>query len=259
MLKMAVAFAAIAVPLQIVVGDMHGLEVAQAPADEARRDRGALGRRRQRRHAAGAVRACPNAAAERNDYEVAVPRLGSLILTHTWNGSVAGLKDVARRRTAAGGAGVLRVPDHGRPGLADAVARRRRRCGALARQRCSRSRWLLRRVELMLPSGFIALLAGWYVTEIGRQPYVVYGLLRTADAVSPNVAAGSVLASLMVYACVYAIIFGAGIWYLLKLFARRPGRSSRRRTRVLARRRRRGRCRCPTRRRRRQATDGARA
>jgi cytochrome bd ubiquinol oxidase subunit I len=85
------------------------------------------------------------------------------------------------------------------------------------RDRLIGSRTLLLGWNLMLPSGFIALLTGWYVNEIGRQPYVIYGLLRTADAVSPNVGAGSVLASLIVYAVVYAIIFGAGIWYILKL------------------------------------------
>ena len=69
----------------------------------------------------------------------------------------------------------------------------------------------------MSASGFVALLAGWYVVEIGRQPYVVYGLLRTSDAVSPNITAAAVLASLIVYAIAYAVIFGAGIWYLRKL------------------------------------------
>jgi len=61
------------------------------------------------------------------------------------------------------------------------------------------------------------LLAGWYVVEIGRQPYVIYGLLRTGDAVSPNISAAAVLSSLVVYAIAYAVIFGAGIWYLRKL------------------------------------------
>jgi len=78
-------------------------------------------------------------------------------------------------------------------------------------------RWLLDGWRWLSPAGFIALLAGWYVVEIGRQPYVVYGLLRTSDAVSPNVAAAAVLSSLIVYAAAYAFIFGAGIWYLRKL------------------------------------------
>jgi cytochrome d ubiquinol oxidase subunit I len=69
----------------------------------------------------------------------------------------------------------------------------------------------------MSPAGFVALLSGWYVNEIGRQPYVVYGLLRTSEAVSPNITAAAVLSSLLVYAATYAVIFGAGIWYLRKL------------------------------------------
>ena len=71
--------------------------------------------------------------------------------------------------------------------------------------------------RLLSPAGFVALLAGWYVVEIGRQPYVVYGLLRTSEAVSPNIVAAAVLTSLIVYAIAYAVIFGAGIWYLRKL------------------------------------------
>ena len=79
------------------------------------------------------------------------------------------------------------------------------------------SRWLLDGWRWLSPAGFVALLAGWYVVEIGRQPYTVYGVLRTSDSVSPNIAAAAVLASLIVYALAYAVIFGAGIWYLRKL------------------------------------------
>jgi cytochrome d ubiquinol oxidase subunit I len=78
-------------------------------------------------------------------------------------------------------------------------------------------RWLLDGWRWLSPAGFVALLAGWYVVEIGRQPYVIYGLLRTSDAVSPNIAAAAVMSSLVVYAAAYAVIFGAGIWYLRKL------------------------------------------
>ena len=85
-----------------------------------------------------------------------------------------------------------------------------------------RTRWLLDGWRWMSPAGFIALLSGWYVVEIGRQPYVVYGLLRTSDAVSPNITAAAVMSSLIVYACAYAVIFGAGIWYLLKMIRRGP-------------------------------------
>ena len=217
MLQLAVAFAAISVPAQIAVGDLHGLEVGRyqptkLAAIEAhwRDDATTPGMPL-------VLFAVPNQQQERNDYEVAVPRLGSVILTHTWNGRIKPLTDVAasERPPVAPvfysfrimvGLGILMLV------LAFASL------WAWRRQTLARSRWLLASWQAMLPSGFIALLCGWYVNEIGRQPYVIYGVLRTADAVSRNVGASSVLASLVVYALVYAIIFGSGIWYLLKLF-----------------------------------------
>ncbi|HJW47378.1 MAG TPA: cytochrome ubiquinol oxidase subunit I, partial [Lysobacter sp.] len=90
------------------------------------------------------------------------------------------------------------------------------------RRRLFDSRWLLNGWRVMTLAGFVAILAGWYVVEIGRQPYVIYGLLRTADAVTPTLAAGSVMASLLVFAAVYVTVFGAGVWYLLKLIRKGP-------------------------------------
>jgi cytochrome d ubiquinol oxidase subunit I len=74
----------------------------------------------------------------------------------------------------------------------------------------------------MIPAGFIAVLAGWFTAEVGRQPYVVYGLLRTAEATSPAVTGGSVAASLVGFFLVYAVIFGWGTYYLLKLIRQGP-------------------------------------
>ena len=70
---------------------------------------------------------------------------------------------------------------------------------------------------VMLPAGFIAVLAGWTVTEVGRQPWVVYGLMRTRDAVSPSLTGADVLASIVLYVIVYLIVFGAGIFYMARL------------------------------------------
>lgn len=91
--------------------------------------------------------------------------------------------------------------------------------------------WALRRIDraklyhralvLAAPSGFVAVLAGWISAEVGRQPYVVYGVLRTADAVSP-VEAGAVAASLLFFMIVYAIVFTAGALYILRLIAKGP-------------------------------------
>ena len=220
MLKLAIAFAAIAVPLQIVSGDLHGLNVGQYQPTKL-----AAMEAHWRSHGKGegvplVLFAVPNEAAERNDYEIAIPKLGSLILTHSLDGEIQPLTAVPREErppvapvfyafrvmVGIGTAMLLLV-------LASLWAWRR---GTL-----ERSRWLLQGWRWMLPSGFIALLAGWYVVEIGRQPYVIYGLLRTADAVSA-VDAGSVLTSLIAFVVAYAGVFGAGTWYLFKLVRKGP-------------------------------------
>ena len=91
----------------------------------------------------------------------------------------------------------------------------------LWRRRLFESGWFLRFCVAMGPSGFIAVLAGWMVTEVGRQPWVVYGVLRTRDAVSP-VTAGEVATSLIAYIVVYAIVFTAGALFILRLMAEGP-------------------------------------
>ena len=83
------------------------------------------------------------------------------------------------------------------------------------------SAWLHRAAVAMGPSGFIAVLAGWYTTEVGRQPWTVYGYLRTSNSLSP-VSAAAVGTSLLLFICVYFIVFGTGVYYLLKLMRRPP-------------------------------------
>jgi cytochrome d ubiquinol oxidase subunit I len=89
------------------------------------------------------------------------------------------------------------------------------------RRRLYDSRMLLRLAALMGPTGFVAVLAGWITTEVGRQPYTVYGLLRTAQSVSP-IALPGVAASLVAFIVVYFVVFGAGIFYILRLMAQPP-------------------------------------
>lgn len=220
-LRLAVAFAAIALPLQVLVGDLHGLNVGEhqpvkLAAMEAHWEHGEPG--------AGVpliLFALPDAENETNHYELAIPRLGSLILTHRWDGEIEPLTAVpASERPPVApvfwgfrimvGLGVAMLV----LALASAWAWRR---GWLFE-----SRWLLDGWRLLSPAGFVALLAGWYVVEIGRQPWVVYGLLRTSEAVSPNITAAAVMSSLATYAAAYAVIFGAGIWYLLGLVRKGP-------------------------------------
>lgn len=217
MLKLALAFIAITVPVQIFFGDLSGLAVreyqpAKLAAIEARWE--------TERGVPLTLFAWPDEAAETNHYAIDVPRLGSLILAHSWDGEVKGLKDFppqdrppvkapffAFRVMAGLGFAMLALA---------AVGLILWRRDALARQR-----WYLHAWRLMLPSGFVALLAGWYVAEIGRQPWAVYGVLRTADAVSP-VAASSVLASLLTFVIVYFFLFGFGAWYLVQLLRKGP-------------------------------------
>ncbi|MBB1059864.1 cytochrome ubiquinol oxidase subunit I [Marilutibacter spongiae] len=220
MLRMAVLFAAITVPVQIFVGDLHGLNVGEhqpvkLAAMEAHWESEGPGE-----GVPLVVFAVPNEREERNDYEVAIPRVGSLILTHSWDGEIEPL-------TA--------VPASERPPVKPVFYAFRVMVGlgvlmlllvlaslwAWWRKRLYDTRWLLAGWRAMTLSGFVAILAGWYVVEIGRQPWVIHGLLRTADAVSP-VAAAAVLTSLVVYAIAYAIVFGAGSWYLFKLLRKGP-------------------------------------
>ena len=84
------------------------------------------------------------------------------------------------------------------------------------------ARWLMRMMLAMGPMGFVALVSGWFTTEVGRQPYTIYGLLRTADSVSP-IASPAVGASLIAFVVVYLTVFGAGMFYIFRLLARWPG------------------------------------
>ncbi|MGH8178343.1 MAG: cytochrome ubiquinol oxidase subunit I [Steroidobacter sp.] len=217
MLKLAIAFGAIAVPLQIVVGDIHGLTVhkhqpVKLAAIEAIWE--------TQRGAPLLLFAWPDEEQERNHYEVAVPKLGSLIITHDVDGEIAGLKEVPRSERppvapvffafrVMVGIGTLMLLLV----LASAIQWRR--------GRLTESTYLLRAWRIMTPAGFIAVLAGWYTTEIGRQPYVIYGLMRTEEALSA-ISAGSVATSLIVFATVYLFVFVSGTYYLLKLLRKGP-------------------------------------
>ncbi|HEX5047441.1 MAG TPA: cytochrome ubiquinol oxidase subunit I [Gammaproteobacteria bacterium] len=212
MLKLAVIFASIVVPVQILVGDQHGLnaeehEPAKIAALEAHWE--------SRPRAPFVVLAIPDEAEERNTFEITIPLLGSLLLKHNVDAPVTGLKE---------------FPRDSRPPVAPVFYAFRIMVGIgllmlacawvgavqLKRGKLLETRWLLRVLPWMIPSGFVALLAGWCTTEIGRQPYVVYGLMRTADAVSA-VPAASVATTLALFVAVYGGVFGAGIYYLSRL------------------------------------------
>jgi cytochrome d ubiquinol oxidase subunit I len=160
--------------------------------------------------------ALPDQEAEKNHFEIAIPKLGSLYLTHDWNGEVKGLKA---------------FPKVDRPPVAIVYFAFRVMVGlgllmlALVitglvlwrRGRLFETDWYLRLCTWAGPIGFLAVLAGWTTTEVGRQPWVVYGLMRTSEAVTPSLTANDVRLSLAAYVVSYLFIFGLGLIMLRRL------------------------------------------
>jgi cytochrome bd ubiquinol oxidase subunit I len=214
---MALWFATIVTPIQIFIGDMHGLGVLHYQPTKLAAIEGNWERRANMPLRLFAI---PDQKAETNHYEIAVPKIGSYILTHAWDGVVPGLKD---------------VPPDQRPPVLPVFFSFRIMVG-IGFAMLGLSLWslylrwknvlfttrpFLYAAMLMTPSGFGAVLFGWFTAEIGRQPYVVYGQLRTADAVSP-VATSAVTISLVTFLVVYAIVFGFGSYYLAKILRKGP-------------------------------------
>ena len=209
-LRLGLAAAAVLTPLQAVIGDQHGLNTYR---HQPMKIAAIEGHWETSRGVPLILFAWPDQEAETNHFELSVPKLGSIILTHEWDGEIPGLKE---------------VPPEDRPPVAIVFWSFRIMvgCGLVMillawlgvalwwRGRLEQSRAYLRLLCLGAPLGFIAVLAGWVTTEVGRQPWVVYGVLRTADGVSP-VAAGNVAASLSLFVVVYAVLFYA----FLRFFA----------------------------------------
>lgn len=218
MFSMAMWMALIVAPLQIIAGDFHGLNTLEhQPAKVAAME----GHYDTREGAPLILFGIPDDDAEEIRYALEIPHLGSLILTHEWNGEVKGLTAFAQEDRPPAeivfwsfrimvGLGFAMVG----VGLLSAWAR--------LRGRLYDAPVLHRLAILMGPSGFLAVLAGWITTEVGRQPWTVYGLLRTADSVSP-IEASAVGASLTAFVIVYFAVFGAGTFYALRLMAKPPG------------------------------------
>ena len=220
MFSMAMWMALIVAPIQAVIGDFHGLNTLKHQPAKIAALEGHWENRDDRNGLPLILFGWPDMAREDTRYTLEIPRLGSLILTHSWDGTIKGLKEFApedRPNTTIifwsfrimVGMGVSMIA----LGL----------CGLLQRVRkkiyASRALWFF--ALCMGPSGILALLAGWYTTEIGRQPWVVYGVMRTADAVSHH-SFGALATSLALFVGVYIFVFGAGVWYLLRLIAKGP-------------------------------------
>ena len=217
MFSMAMWMATLVAPIQVFVGDLHGLNTLHyQPAKLAALE----GNWNTERRAGEKIFGFPDMQAETTRYAVEIPLLGSLILTHSLDGEVPGLKQfpAADRPDstiifwtfrAMAGIGMLMAG----LGLWSLLAR----WGG----RLTEHRWLLRAAVAMGPSGFIAVICGWMTTEIGRQPYTVYGLLRTSDSASP-IAMPGVAASFIAFIIVYGLVFGAGTLFILRLMGHAP-------------------------------------
>ena len=219
MFTMAMGMVAVVAPLQILAGDFHGLNTLEHQPAKVMAMEGHFESHPEGR-APLILFGLPDQENKRVDYEISIPGLSSLILRHGWNEPVAGLDTIpdeleppvavvfwSFRVMVAMGMTMLLL------GLWSAVA--------WWRGRLTTDRRLLRVAVAMGPAGFVAVLAGWITTEVGRQPYTVYGHLLTADSVSP-IAAPAVATSLTAFVVVYFFVFGAGAFYIFRLMARMP-------------------------------------
>jgi cytochrome d ubiquinol oxidase subunit I len=214
MITMGMLLATVLLPLQLLIGDLHGVNTLEHQPQKLAAIEGIWeGGPGQ----PAILFAIPDERQEKNHAEIGIPKLGSLYLTHSWDGHVKGLKD---------------FPKEERPPVALPFFAFRLMVGMwllmvgitawawMMRRRGYDSRAFLYASTACIPAGYIAVTAGWTATEVGRQPWVVYGHLRTADAVSPNLTGPDVLISLALYVIVYAVIFGAGLHYLMRLVQR---------------------------------------
>ena len=218
MFSMAMWMAALVAPTQIFMGDLHGLNTLEHQPVKVMAMEGHYDS-----HPDGApliLFGIPNSKEKRVDYAVEIPKASSLILKHDLNAPMDGLDTIddadeppvgivfwAFRIMVGLGFAMLGI------GLWSLIAR--------VRKNLYDAKGLHRAALIMGPSGFIAVLAGWVTTEVGRQPFTIYGLLRTSESAAP-LDAPAVAASLLAFVVVYFIVFGAGIWYLFRLAAKPP-------------------------------------
>jgi cytochrome d ubiquinol oxidase subunit I len=219
MTSMAMWMVLIVAPIQALVGDAHGLNTLEhQPAKIAALE----GHWENRGNEALPLLlfGVPDMQQERTRFAVEVPHLGAVILTHTWDGQIRGLKEFPPEERpnalilfwsfrAMVGLGLLMIA----LGLWSLWLRRGGRMYG--------NRPFLKTAVAMGPAGLLAILAGWTTTEVGRQPWVVYGLLRTADAVSPHGLAPLAL-TLALFVISYLFVFGIGFAYLLRLVRKGP-------------------------------------
>ena len=210
LIKLAMAVAVVLAPLQIVIGDLHGLNTLEyQPAKVAAME----GIWETTKGAPAVLFAIPNESIKANQYEIAIPKLASLYLTHSFDGEVKGLdafpgatppvKPIFFAFRIMVGVGMLML-------LTAFIG------FYLTRKDKELSTWFLKALSVMTFSGWVGVVAGWYVTEIGRQPYLVSGVLKTADAVT-KVPSNMVLGTLVMYLALYLGLIVSYIWVVFYL------------------------------------------
>ncbi len=217
MFAMAMLMAVFVSPIQLLAGDAHGLNTLEhQPAKIAAME----GVWETERGAGLRLFAIPDQEGETNHYEIIIPKLASIILTHSLDGEIKGLKEWEpddrppvtitfwsfRIMVGIGFAMIF-------TGLVAVIL--------FFRKKLFETKWFQYWCMAMTPSGFIALLAGWFVTEVGRQPYVAYGIIRTSEGVSP-VISEQIAITLLLFIITYLFVFGAGSFYIIKLIRKGP-------------------------------------
>jgi cytochrome bd ubiquinol oxidase subunit I len=217
MVRMAIGLLAILAPLQVVIGDQHGLNTLKhQPTKIAAMEAHWDGSKPGDFH----IFAWPDEKAETNRFAISIPHGSSLVLTHDWNGLFPGLKAVPAKDRPP----VLPVFFAFRIMLAIGffmVAAALYGAFLWWRGTLFETRWYLWVMSQTWWIGFVAVIAGWVVTETGRQPWIATGILRTADAISP-VSAAHVLTTLILFIVVYGIVFAMGIYYMNRLINNGP-------------------------------------
>jgi cytochrome bd ubiquinol oxidase subunit I len=217
MIRMAIGLLAILAPAQLVIGDLHGLNTLKhQPIKIAAMEAHWDGSKPGDFH----IIAWPDEKGERNRFAISIPRGASIVLTHDPNGLFPGLTSVppqdrppvwpvfyAFRIMLAVGFAMIFAGLYG--------------VWRWHRGRLFQTDWFLKFLARTWWIGFVGVLAGWVVTESGRQPWVIYGVLRTADAISP-VSGGAVAFSLAMFVVVYGIVFSFGMWFINRLIERGP-------------------------------------
>jgi cytochrome d ubiquinol oxidase subunit I len=218
MFGMAMIMAVFVAPVQILLGDMHGLNTLHhQPAKVA-----AMEGLWETTSGAGLILfGVPDEQAEATLHKIEIPKMSSLILTHEMDGTVKGLKEWKKEDRPP--VAIVFYAFRVMVGLGVMMALTGLFAAVLwLRKKLFDSRAFHFWCMAMTPAGFIALLAGWFVTEVGRQPWVAYGVIRTAEASSPLPGAHVAL-SLLAFIVVYTFVFGAGSYYILRLIAKGPG------------------------------------